>query len=160
MRRRNELTKSILEALQTPNRPISGTTPTIGNTKIARNAVFKSAANVLTVSGHLIDEYDRLENLIAGMRDAEPEGIAEAWAEDVEGTARLLRIGAESGIRNVKKVLGADVEDADTGGTKEEGKRMDGVDNMELNFELRKNLQYAEKGVKKMVRGLPSDEDR
>ncbi|KAF1363203.1 hypothetical protein EJ07DRAFT_173911 [Lizonia empirigonia] len=155
LRRRNELSKSILDALQTPNRPVQGSSPTLGDTKIARNAIFKSFANILTASQHLIGEYDGLDKKITGMRDAEPEGRVEAWAEDVDKTARLLKIGAETAIRNVKKVLGAEVE-AEEAVESNEG--LAAVGNMELNYELQKSLQYAERGVKKMVKGLPQDE--
>lgn len=157
MRRRNKLTKSILDALQTPNRPVQGTPPTLGETKIARNAVFRSVADVLKAAQRLVGEYDRLDKMILGMRDAEPEGVAEAWIEDVEKTTRLLKIGAETAIRNVKKVLGADVEVDGITGTREESERMDAVEKMELNYELHKSLHYAERGVKKMVKGLSQD---
>ncbi|KAF2628684.1 hypothetical protein BU25DRAFT_390469 [Macroventuria anomochaeta] len=160
VRRRNELTKAILDALQTPNRPVQGAPPTLGDTKIARNAVFKSVAHVLTASEHLVGGYDRLDKMIVSMRDAEPEGVAEAWTEDIEKTARLLKIGAETAITNVKKVLGADVEIDGMGETREEGERMDAVEKMELNYELQKSLQYAERGVRKMVKSLPQDEGR
>lgn len=158
MRRQNELTKLILDALQTPNRPVQGIVPTLGDTKIARNAVFKSVANVLMASEHLVGEYDRLDKMIMGMRDAEPEGIAEAWTEDIEKTARLLRVGAETAIRNVKKVLGADVGDEETE-AEDESARLQGLEKMVLNYELQKSLQYAERGVKKMVKCLPQDEE-
>lgn len=164
MRRRNELTKAILDALQTPNRPLQGTTPTLRDTSIARNAVFKSVAHVLTASEHLIGEYDRLEKAIASTRDAEPEGVAETWVEEVEKTARLLRIGAEAAIRNVKKVLGAEVSvdgtEVSVDGTEDRGlvEQMFGAEKTELNYELKRSLQCAERGVKKMVQGLPEGE--
>mgnify|MGYP004499524975 CR=1 FL=1 len=159
MRRRNEFTKAILDALQTPNRPVHGTPPTLGDTKIVRNAVFRSVAHILTASENLVSEYNRLDKTIVGMRDTEPEGIAEAWAGDVETTARLLKTGAETAIRNVKKVLGADVEVGDMEQTRKESERMHAVEKMELNYELQKSLQYAERGVKKMVKSLPQDEE-
>lgn len=157
MHRRNELTSAILAALQTPNRPVQGVPPTLSDTKIVRNAVFKSVAHVLTVSEHLVGEYDRLEKVIAGMRDAEPEGIAEAWTEDVEKTARLLRVGAETAVKNVKKVLGADVEADDAKDNRGENEETSTVQEMELNYELKKSLYSADRGVRKMVQSLPQD---
>ncbi|KAF1930114.1 uncharacterized protein M421DRAFT_419156 [Didymella exigua CBS 183.55] len=163
MRRRNELTEAILKALQTPNRPVQGTPSTFGKTKIARNVVFKSAASVLTASELLIGEYDRLDKIIVGMRDTEPEGVAEAWTEEVDKTARLLKIGAETAIKNVKRVLGADVEVHDTenidGETLVNGETMEALGKMELNYELHKTLLFAERGVKKMVKSLPELEE-
>lgn len=158
LRRRNELSKSILDALQTPNRPVQGAFPTLGDTKIARNAIFKSIANILTASQHLVSEYDGLDKKITGMRDTEPEGLVETWTGDVDKTARLLKIGAETAIRNVKEVLGAEVEAEEAVGSNEEEEALAAVGNMELNYELQKSLQYAERGVKKMVKGLPQDE--
>lgn len=103
----------------------------------------------------MVGEYNRLDRKIVGMRDAEPEGIAEAWTEDVEKTARLLKIGAKSAIRNVKKVLGADVEVDNMEDLREEDQGMKTVEEMELNYELHTSLQYAERGVKRMVKCLP-----
>ncbi|KZM27902.1 uncharacterized protein EKO05_0005810 [Ascochyta rabiei] len=159
MCRRNEFTGLIVNALQTPNRPVQGVSPTLVDTKIARNAVFKSVADVLKASEHLIGEYVKLDAMITGIRDAEPEGVAEAWTEDIEKTARLLKTGAEIAIRNVKRVLGADVEVDERDVRMEAGERMDGIEKMELKYELQKSLQYVEKGVKKMVKNLPQDED-
>lgn len=158
MRHRNELTKAILEALQTPNRTLSGTPATIGNTKIARNTVFKSAAQVLTASGNLVGEYVRLDKHIADMRDTQSEGVAEAWADDVENTARLLNIGAATAIRTVRKMLGADTNDEGMEDRGDESVTMEALDRMELNYELQKSLHYAERGVKNMVKSLPYDE--
>ncbi len=154
MHRRNELTRAISGALKTPNRPMSGTLPTLGNTKIARNAIFKSLAQTLTVSNHLISEYDRLDKVTVGVRNAEPEGVAEAWVEDVEKTADLLRSGAEIAKRKVKKVLGADVEADSMGNNRQPRERKDVVEDAALNYELLQSLWFAEAGVQKMVKGL------
>ncbi|KAJ4381750.1 hypothetical protein N0V86_003115 [Didymella sp. IMI 355093] len=162
MRRRNEITEAILEALQTPNRPVQGTPPTFGETKIARNAVFKTVASVLMASEQLVGEYDRLDKMIVGTRDAELEGVAESWAEEVDNTAKLLKIGAESAIKNVKKVLGADAKVDDLEGSvpiEEHGGKLDALEKMELNYELHKGLYFAERGVKKMVKSLLEPEE-
>jgi hypothetical protein len=65
-------------------------------------------------------------------------------------------MGARVALRNVKKVLGADAE----GGTDEDGDvDMEGEGKtVELNYELQKSLRYAERGIKRMVKGLPVDE--
>lgn len=158
MRRRNEFTKAVLAGLQTPNRPTQGAPSTLDDTNIARNAIFRSATHVLTASEHLVGEYNRLDTVIANLRDEEPEGTAEAWAKDVEKTARLLRIGAETAVKHVKKVLGGDVEVSDVKNDSEEIEEMNAVETMELNYELKKSLCYAERGVKKMVKSLPQGE--
>ncbi|KAH6633366.1 hypothetical protein C7974DRAFT_452622 [Boeremia exigua] len=157
IRRRNELTKAILDALQTPNRNVHGAPPTLGNTKIARNAVFKTVARILRASEYLVSEYDKLDKVITGMHDSEHEGIAEAWVGDVAKTERLLRFGAETAVRNVKRVLGADVDADDV---EHEDETMEVVGKLELSYELKRSLQFAERGVKKMVKSLPRDEGR
>lgn len=161
MRRRNQLTRVILEALQTPNRAVQGAPSTFGESKIARNVVFKSGATVLKLSKELVDEYIRLDKTIVDMRDAEPEGVADSWAEEVNETARLLKIGAETAIRNIKKVLGAHVKEDDIEGSTlvEDGEATETLENMELNYELHKGLLFAERGVRKMVRSLPKQEE-
>jgi hypothetical protein len=105
MRRRNELTEAILKALETPNHRVQGTPRTFGESKIARNTVFAFGATVLRASKALVEEYVRLDKIIVGMRDAESEGVAESWTEEVEKAGRRLRIGADTAIRNVKKVV-------------------------------------------------------
>ncbi|KAJ4984635.1 hypothetical protein SVAN01_09891 [Stagonosporopsis vannaccii] len=158
MRHRNELAKAVLSALQTPNRPPQGTPATLDDTKIASNGVFRSFAHILTASKHLLGEYDRLDKMIRSMQDAEPEGVAEAWTEEVEKTAKLLRVGAKIAIKNVKKVLGADVEVSDVDTDREENEKMSAVETMELNCELKRSLYFAESGVKTMAQSLPQGE--
>lgn len=158
MRRRNELTNAFLDALQTPNLPMPSASPTFGNTKIARNATFKSIADILRESERLIDEYGRLERLIASVHNAEPKGVAEAWAKGVEKTSRLLIRGAAAATRNVKRVLGAEIDDDVMETTGEEAEEIAATENMELKYELRNSLQFAERGVRNMVKSLPTSE--
>lgn len=158
MRRRNELAEAFIDALQTPNQTVPGAPPTFGDTCIARNAIFKSVAEILTHSVSLINEYDRLDKIIADTLDPEPKNVSEAWTDDKERMARLLRIGAKTAIRNVRKVLGAEIGDDDIEDIGEESEKMDMVEKMALNYKLREGLQYAEEGVKKMVKSLPFDE--
>jgi hypothetical protein len=161
MRRRNELTEAILKALQTPNRPVQGPPHTFGESKIARNAVFASGFTVLRASKDLMNEYVRLDMIILGMRDAEPECVAEQWTEEVERSATLLKIGADAALRNVKKVLGAEFEEGDVYESTlvEDGETMEALEQMELNYELQKGLSFVERGVKEMVKGLPEPEE-
>jgi hypothetical protein len=161
MRRRNELTEAILKALETPNHRVQGTPRTFGESKIARNTVFAFGATVLRASKALVEEYVRLDKIIVGMRDAESEGVAESWTEEVEKAGRRLRIGADTAIRNVKKVLGAGVEEGCMEGSTlvEDDATMEALEQMELNYELHKGLLFAERGVKKMAKGLPELED-
>jgi hypothetical protein len=98
--------------------------------------------------------------MIANLRDEQSDPIADIWKQDVEDTDRQLKMGARVALRNVKKVLGADVEGDELRGTDEDGDvDMEGEGKKaELNYELQKSLRYAERGVKRMVKGLPMDE--
>jgi hypothetical protein len=154
--RRDKLANTFLQALQTPNRPVE--TPSFAGTHIAGNAVYISVTSMLSASEGLVKEYQRLDGMIASLRDEQPDPIADTWKQDVEETDKQLKMGARVALRNVKKVLGADVEggmdeDGDVDMTLEEKGK-----DVELSFELQKSLRYAERGVKRMVKGLPVDE--
>lgn len=138
---------------------MSSTPPTLGSTRLVRNAAFKSVAHILTASRSLVGEYDRLNTFIVSMQNTGSESAVETWAEGVEKTAVLLRSGAGIATRNVKKVLGADISEEDMD-TQEESGSMEAIEGMELNHELHRSLYLAETGVQKMVQGLPHDEER
>ncbi|KAI4951685.1 hypothetical protein J4E86_007101 [Alternaria arbusti] len=153
-RRREELTSTLFEALQTPNRPAKGEPETFAGTQIAGNAVYTSVTSVLRASEVLVNEYQRLDGMIAKLREEQPDTIADTWKQDIEDTDKQLKKGARVALRNVKKVLGADVEDSVM--TDEDGDvDMEGGEKVELNYGLQKSLRYAERGVKRMVKGLP-----
>jgi hypothetical protein len=98
--------------------------------------------------------------MIANLRDEQPDPIADTWKQNVEETDRQLKTGARVALRNVKKVLGADVDNDGLGVMDEDGDvDMEGEGKkVELNYELQKSLRYAERGIKRMVKGLPMDE--
>jgi hypothetical protein len=144
-RRGNEIASAIFNALKTPNRPTQSDAPTFTGTNIADNAAYEPLANVLTASEALLDEYERLDKMIADMRDEEAEPVAEMWQQEIQEAEQKLQLGA-------RVSLGA--EDAD-----HEEMHDDGEEKQELNYELQKSLRYAERGVKRMVKGLPEDED-
>ena len=92
--------------------------------------------------------------MIAQLREEQPDTIADTWKQDIEDTDKQLKKGARVALRNVKKVLGADVDD--TRMTDEDGDvDMEGAEKVELSYELHKSLRYTERGVKRMVKGLP-----
>lgn len=84
------------------------------------------------------------------MYDEQTILMTEAWNQDIENIERKLKLGARVALRNAKKVLGAEIKDRDgemaTIEVEEEEK--------ELDDELHKRLNYAERGVKRMVKGL------
>lgn len=155
-RHRDELAATILEALRTPNQTVKNETADFKGTRIAGNAVYASVTTILTASSSLVNEYRRLDDMITKLRNEQPATLADTWKHDVEDTDRQLRRGARVALRNVKKVLGADVEHVVLGEADEDGDvEMEGGEEVELNYELRKSLRYAERGVKRMVKGLP-----
>lgn len=108
----------------------------------------------------LIDEYDEMERKIAEADPKLEEDIAASWQQGVERANRQLDVGYRTAMRNVKKVLGlqglsAVEEKEEQGGGEDEG----AMNQKPLNYELQRTLQYAERGVKRMVKGLPRDED-
>lgn len=155
-RRRDEITSTILNALTTPNRDLKGETPTFAGTKIAENAVYMPVIDVLSSSEALLEEYERLDKMIIEMRDEQEEPVPEAWHQDIQEAEKKLQMGARVALRNVKKVLGADAED-DEGVAAEDryAAMQDSEGEQELNYELEKSLRYAERGVRRMVKGLP-----
>ncbi|KAF1845427.1 uncharacterized protein K460DRAFT_395090 [Cucurbitaria berberidis CBS 394.84] len=163
-RRRYEIAATIMEALETPNQAIQGQTPTLGGTKIASNTAYASVSDVLKASEGLIVEYQRLDNIIKGLRDERTESVADTWKQNLDETEKQLKMGARVALRNVKKVLGADTEGEELAPVDEDGdEKMEGVvgeaeTETELNYELHRSLRYAERGVKRMVKGLPNDE--
>jgi hypothetical protein len=108
---------------------------------------------MLSASEGLVKQYQRLDDTIGELREGQYEPIADTWKQDVEDTDRQLKMGARVALRNVKKVLGADA-DAD----EDVDMESEGDGKVELSFELQRSLRYAERGVRRMVKGLPIEE--
>jgi hypothetical protein len=161
IRRRDEIASTILNALKTPNRGVQGEIPTYTGTKIAENAVYMPVIDVLSSSEALLEEYERLDKMIMDMQDQQAEPVVETWHQDLQEAEQKLQMGARVALRNVKKVLGADAEQEDIGaaGGGDGHEEMQGVEGeQKLNYELKKSLRYAERGVKRMVKGLSDGE--
>lgn len=112
----------------------------------------------------MISEYNKLEKIIEEAGQSVGQPLADTWREDVEKTEKLLRYGRRKALRDVKRVLGADAEEEKNDGPQnEEGAEVmegaEGFMNYELKYDLQKSLQYAERGVKRMVKSIPLDRD-
>lgn len=153
-RRRNELTFAIREALTTPNANAENEAPTFYGTKIAEHMSYAPVADVLASSEALLEEYERLDKVIADMRDEQAEPITETWHLELQDAERQLHMGARVALRNVQKVLGVNMESIGGADSEDEGD-----EKQELNYELHRSLRYAERGVKRMVKGVPDEED-
>jgi len=151
----------IENALKTPDRPFEGEAPTYTGTSIAENAAYTPVAGVLAASENLIKEYERLDKMSKDMQQEDAKPVAETWNQELAEAERQLKMGARVALRNVKKVLGADTEEDERGVTEGDGdeEMQDAEGGQELNYELQKSLRYAERGVKRMVKGLPDDEE-
>lgn len=95
--------------------------------------------------------------MIAKLREEQPDTIADTWKQDIEDTDKQLKKGARVAVRNVKKMLGGNAENPVM--TDEDGDvDMEGDAKVGLNYELQRSLRYAERGVKRMVKGLPMND--
>ncbi|KAL6708974.1 hypothetical protein ACN47E_002101 [Coniothyrium glycines] len=163
--RREELVSSFTAALKSPPRcqgHETGSNVSFAGTKITGNTVYTSITSVVASSEDLIKEYRRLDGMIAEMRPENPGAIAAEWSAEIKQADGQLKLGARVALRNVKKVLGAEVENDDVAVTDAEDD-VDMVDSEDteknrLNFDLYTSLRYAERGVTRMAKGLPSDE--
>lgn len=144
-----------MTALETPNRPVQGDTPTYPGTKIAEHAVYKPVSTFLDASDALIAEFQRVDNMSREMQADAVTPVAEDFNAEIQEAERQLKLGARVALRNVVKVLGLP-RDADADGDEE---MLDVEDQQELSYDWQKSLQYAERGVKRMVKGLPDDDE-
>lgn len=116
----------------------------------------------MAFSEDLVKEYRRLDGLITRVRPEQPEAIPEDWKREIYRVGNQFRLGSRVALRDVKKVLGADPggENADV---------PDGDDHIfvegspetvhgPLSYNLCRSLRDTEKGVRWMLKGLPSKE--
>ncbi|KAL5118531.1 eukaryotic ribosomal protein [Pleosporales sp. CAS-2024a] len=148
-RRRDELTSTILDALKTPNRDTQGEPFVFPGTQIADNAACIPVMDALSSSEALLEEYKRVDKMIADMAGAQRAPVAETWQRDATMVEEKLQLGARVALRRVRRVLGAD------GGSEDDKEDAEEVVEEEEDYGLQKSLRYAERGVKRMVKGLP-----
>lgn len=97
----------------------------------------------------MLAEYHELDAMIERLSGESVTTVTDEWTHAVEDKERLLRLGHKTAARNVKKVLGMEVDETE----------VDAHEGPKPNMELRNRLRYVERGVKRMVKGLPRDED-
>jgi hypothetical protein len=132
--------------------------PKLGDSKIAQNWIYTSAAGTLRASASLIDEYDRLDKTITSIHDKGQIEISETWKGEIEETSEILKKGARTALRKVQKVLGAEVQGAPEMTGAVDTSVDEDMDGVELNYELQKGLKYTERGVKRMIKGLDEED--
>ena len=142
----------IAEALTKPSRATKREPTAFSRTRIVKNAIYSSAVKVDTACRSMLSDYHNFEATIEELAGDKKNTVMEKWMQDVASTERLLNLGHKTALRNVKKVLDAK-GDADETENSDKGI---GVQK-ELNMELRNGLGYAERGAKRMVKGLPKN---
>lgn len=88
--------------------------------------------------------------------------IVDTWKRDIEETENQLKLGARVALKNVREVFGAKVAGDDAKGLADEDGDMDMNvgGKAQLTCELLESLRYAERGVKRMTKGLPMNQGR
>ncbi|KAF2642792.1 hypothetical protein P280DRAFT_497531 [Massarina eburnea CBS 473.64] len=149
--RRNELTSVLVQALQpsTEQQTLHDTSTMYRNTKIGNNPIFEVTGKINTKCQSMISDYKSFEAMITQMAGEQNDSVTDTWLKDVQEAEEKLAMGQEVALRKVKKVL---MGKGNGHGGDEEGEYAG------LNYELYKGLSYAERGVKRMVKGLPKDE--
>lgn len=142
----------IAEALSKPNRTDSREPMCYPNTEIASNTIYNSVITVDKACRSMLSDYDTLEAMIGKLAGDNKNTVTEKWTQDVEKAERLLKLGHRTALRQAKRVVGVEVHGDDA----EAGERGIGVSD-EINMELMEGLRYAERGVKRMVKGLAKD---
>jgi hypothetical protein len=127
----------------------------LSGTYLQSNPPFNALNDMESKCAQLVAEYHVFEFLIEQMASEQKNSVTDTWTKDVEDAERLLTIGHNSAVKTVKAVLGVEVGEDGQFGEVQEG---DDVGQAPANLELHKSLQYAERGVKRMVKGLPKDE--
>ena len=125
---------------------------------------FEYASRVIELSRSLISEYETMSTKVRLVLPEQDRSIIVDWQNHFDNTVRLLGIGHKLALRDVGKVLNLN-----------EGNENEKVENTEDEDEsgvgsafpwvkasrsvgLMSTLQYAERGVKRMAKGLPLDE--
>lgn len=119
---------------------------------------------MINTSHGLVVEYDRFETMVTetAQDNDSRQPITDTYQEEVKEMEKLLKVGYRNALRNVKKVMRANHEDVEMNGTKEVEGEVDGYGEtmkMQLNYELETALRYAERGIRRMMKGLPRNNE-
>ncbi|KAF1956923.1 hypothetical protein CC80DRAFT_471228 [Byssothecium circinans] len=150
-KRREEIASVLAQALSSPNqRAPNDVSPTLPNTKISMNATIEIASKLNKKCQTLISDYEEFEAMITQMAGEQKNSVTDTWTQDVKDTEEKLTLEYKLAIKKVEKMLGGHAEEDENGPGK-------GEDSGKV-YELHKCLKYAERGVKRMVKGLPKEE--
>ncbi|KAF2204544.1 hypothetical protein GQ43DRAFT_460694 [Delitschia confertaspora ATCC 74209] len=169
-RRRNEIATAISTALL-PSSPANRNghgkgeagPATFPGTGIATNPTFTSILEIIQVSRNLIKEYEKMSEKVESAFPGREKDLTGAWQNDVEHTAKVLEIGHKRALRQIKKVLGIIDVEIEGSGAESDGNELEMVtDSQDLpsrehDLGLHRTLQYAERGIRRLTKGLPED---
>ena len=154
-RRQNELSDMIMKALVPPSSGNASSSASFPGTRIAKNIEFASAAEVIKTSKGLIAEYDRIDGMVRDWVEESASPAPDDLEADVKAMKQLIDLGHSNATRKVKKLM--NVKGTDEGG-KEEEENVD-EDGTMLDYGLERTLRYAERGVKRIVKGIPMESE-
>ena len=127
---------------------------------------FEYASRAIELSRGLVSEYETISTKVRPVLPEQDRSIIVDWQNHFDNTVRLLGIGHKLALRDVGKVLdlneGNENENEKVENTEDEDES--GVGSAfpwvkaSRSVGLMSTLQYAERGVKRMAKGLPLDE--
>lgn len=125
---------------------------------------FEYASRVIELSRGLVSEYETISTKVRPVLPEQDRSIIIDWQNHFDNTVRLLGIGHKLALRDVGKVLNLNEGNENEKVKNTENEDESGVGNAfprvkaSRSVGLMSTLQYAERGVKRMAKGLPLDE--
>lgn len=167
--RREVVVKTILHTLDQP--PSKETTnPTRArdnrttNLAVSTHPTYASAMEIVHASRNLLKDYEDMSQKLSASSPKEEQQIADEWQKNVDHTSRILQIGYKKALKDVESIIGightetegdkdTEMTDQQDDGEVEDGELM----KRQCDTGLEKTLRYAERGVKRLAKGLPDD---
>ena len=164
----------IAKAFEKPPADSRGKKPNGSHTKNSATAAtvltshpdFEYASRAIELSRGLVNEYETISTKVRPVLPEQDQSIIVDWQNHFDNTVRLLGIGHKLALRDVGKVL-----DLNEGNENEKVQNTEDEDESRVvssafpwvkasrSVGLMSTLKYAERGVKRMAKGLPLDEE-
>lgn len=125
---------------------------------------FEYASRVIELSRSLVSEYETISTKVRPVLPEQDQSIIIDWQNHFDNTMRLLGIGHKLALRDVGKVLDLNKGNENEKVENTEDDDESGVANVfpwvkaSRSVGLMSTIKYAERGVKRMAKGLPLDE--
>lgn len=125
------------------------------------NTLLRDARRLVDASKALRTTFEAAEPLIDNVSPPGTERMAQEWQADKEKVTRLLEVGEKGALRKIRKTLG--LHTADVGekneDDQEEMRLFKNLSRFPRGMTVGDTLGYAERGIKRVVKGLPADGD-